>query len=453
MTKRWFLCFLICFTLSFELIAFPKASLRINPSQISGITDFEIFAPYFSEEMIRKLEDIPFAYNRGIQLLLEEDGVYAFSSCYLDVYRWSGEEWENLYGFDNKGYSCGSYPFFYQDQFYLVGGYGFWHNHTDLLHFEEEASSWSLITTRQQPMDYNTELVGRADHRVFLLLGLHHNPRLGIDNQFEHEGFVLDMETLAWSRLKMEGLISQESNKAEFLIQRGLGLDTEQFIVLNGFTSLTHQLGLVFFDKKTLELRFFRRDSPFDFFNFAPWTLIAGDQVVFRDDKNLVQTLEMDELYQNANYIGKAEIVPISNDPSDGKSSSLLLIWTGGFAALMALLFLVVKLFPSQTQFLRRVFFINQHLPEDGKDPISREVEESWKDVLLYQGESLTVDELDQILKLDSLASAENKKVRRSRLVKEINQYSETKWGYTLIQRKRNPDDKRYFLYDIHEVD
>lgn len=452
MTKRWFFCFLLGLSLSVELFAFPKASLRLDPRRISDIEDFEVFAPYFSEEMIRGLASIPYAYNRNIQVLVEEDGVYAFSSCYLDVYRWSGEQWEDLYQFDNKGYSCGSYPFFYQGQFYMLGGYGFWHNHTDLLYFEEPTGSWSLQTTKQQPLDYNTELVGVSENQAFLLLGLHHNPRLGIDNEFEHEGFVLDLKNLSWSKLKMEGLISQESNKADYLIQRGYGFDSEQYLVLNGFTSLSHQLGLIFFDKKTLELRFFKRDSPFDFFNFAPWLLIAGDQVKFQDDLEQVQTLDLEDLYQEASYVGKAEIVPIPSSDSDSSTSNYLLIGSALFAAFMGFLFLYVKLFPSKSQFLKRIFPSHLSQLEQNKIFLSQEFEESWKDLLFYQGKDLAVEDLDKILKIDSLSSLENKKVRRSRLVKEINHFSEHKWGFQLIKRKRNPNDKRYFLYEIHEV-
>jgi len=453
MVKKWILSCLLLMAFSSELLSFPKASLRINPNQVSDISDFEVFGSYFSEGMIKGLKDIQQDNKQGFQLLIEEDGIYAFSSCYLDVYRWTGENWENFYQFDNKGYTCGSYPFFHKNMFHLLGGYGFWHNHTDLLHFEMEAGSWSLEKTTQQPKDYSSELAGISDKYAFLLLGIHHNPRLGIENEQEDGGFVLDLETFTWMRLEIGNLISHESKQADYLIQGGLGLDTKRFIVLNGYLSKKQQSGLVIFDKETLEFRFYNWDSPFDFFNFATWIFIEGNRIIFQDDKQQVIDLDLEGFYEKSTFISKAEIVPISMPFTSSKFWILLLIVSALFAGLMGLLFLFVKIYPVKSQFLSRFFLRNQQIEKVDHSSKKEDFDPRWKGLLFHQGRVLTMEEFDRLLKIDSLSSEESKKVRRSRLIKDINRQSEDKLGYTLINRKRNPLDKRYLYYEIHKVD
>ncbi|MCS5489162.1 hypothetical protein [Algoriphagus limi] len=433
--------------------ASDKVMLRIKPGEISNNSEYSELAPHFSEEMIKSLRDLPLTYNRYFQLIVHDEKIYAFSPCYLDIYRWEGEEWNNLYQFDNKGYTCGSRLFFYKNQFHLLGGYGFWNNHTDLLHFDQNSGSWSLEVNENQPVDYNTELIGIGETSGFMFLGIHHNPRLGIDNVYEDDGFMLDFESKTWNRLDFGGLISFSPGKAKFLIQQGRGVDTENFMVLNAFTSTDHKLGMLLFDKRTLELRFYRRDSPFDFFNFANWILVEGDQIKFSDNQNQIQTLDIADFYQKADFVGKAEVQPIAESSYFLENwEYIFLLISAVFAGTALVLFLGLKIFPSQTQTLLQKFR-SKNIPE--KEVLNDEKKEAielWEKLLYLQGETLTTEQLDQVLEIDGIPNLDRKKVKRSRLIKAINKHSVAKWGYTLITKKRNPEDKRFMIYKVEKA-
>ena len=66
-----------------------------------------------------------------------------------------------------------------------------------------------------------------------------------------------------------------------------------------------------------------------------------------------------------------------------------------------------------------------------------------------FQEQLLTVEELDKVLDIDHLTNPDHKKVKRSRLIREVNDESQKAFGQPLIIRKKNQEDKRYLLYEI----
>ncbi|WP_100627209.1 hypothetical protein [Algoriphagus formosus] len=424
--------------------------LKLESDQIEEILDSQSLPPYFSEEMIQGLAEIPTVYNRKLQLIAYNSETYAISSCYFDVYKWEEDTWQNHYLFGNRGYTCGAWPFFYQNQLHFLGGYGFWNNHTDLLSFDEIEGSWSLETPSNQPSSYNTELIGIGKESAFLFLGIHHNPRLNINNVYEDEGFYLDLKSMNWSRLSFEGLISHTPGKAKFLIQRGIGIDTENFFVFNAFASSNNEMGLVLFDKRSMEFRFFKRDSPFDFFNYAAWIAIKGDQIQFVDNFNSIQELDIDGFFQHAEYVGKAKIESLSPALSF-KWKERTLLFLGLLVSLLLILYLFVKFFPRLSRPFIGLFLKTSDVQEESssRNETDDEIAKIFHELHSLKGKVLNTEELDKLFKIDTIKSLDYRKVRRSRLLLALNSMAEKKYGKSIIKRKRNLQDKRFLEYEI----
>jgi hypothetical protein len=423
--------------------------LKLESDQIAEILDSQSLPPYFSEEMIQGLAEIPSVYNRKLQLIAYNSETYAISSCYFDVYKWEGGIWQNHYLFGNRGYTCGAWPFFYQNQLHFLGGYGFWNNHTDLLSFDEIEGSWSLETPSNQPSSYNTELIGIWKESAFLFLGIHHNPRLNINNVYEDEGFYLDFKSMTWSRLSFEGLLSYTPGQAIFLIQRGIGIDTENFFVFNAFASSNNEMGLVLFDKRSMEFRFFKRDSPFDFFNYAAWIAIKGDRIQFVDNFNSIQELDIDGFFENAEYVGKAKIEALSAPILYGWEKTAL-VFLIIFISLLFIFFLFLRIFPEPSRRFIRLFFNSpKELELDNFSDESDEVSLVYHAIQDRIGAVLTTEQIDEILKIDDIKSLDYRKVKRSRMIKDLNDLAQKEKGRVLIKRKRSCEDKRFFLYEI----
>jgi hypothetical protein len=64
-------------------------------------------------------------------------------------------------------------------------------------------------------------------------------------------------------------------------------------------------------------------------------------------------------------------------------------------------------------------------------------------------GQTLDIDELDKMLGINNIPNLDNRRVRRSRIVTDINTNYRISKGKDLIKRVKKSDDKRYTYYTI----
>jgi hypothetical protein len=69
--------------------------------------------------------------------------------------------------------------------------------------------------------------------------------------------------------------------------------------------------------------------------------------------------------------------------------------------------------------------------------------------LLEHDGKKLTTEEFDKILGIHEITNFDSKRIKRARLIKEINLRYEEKKGMGLITRIKNPEDKRFVYYKI----
>ena len=71
--------------------------------------------------------------------------------------------------------------------------------------------------------------------------------------------------------------------------------------------------------------------------------------------------------------------------------------------------------------------------------------------ILQYRGQTIDGNQLDNILEIDNTENPDNKRVKRSKLIHEINLSHKTRVGKELIQRQKDTTDKRFIMYCISE--
>ena len=69
--------------------------------------------------------------------------------------------------------------------------------------------------------------------------------------------------------------------------------------------------------------------------------------------------------------------------------------------------------------------------------------------LLPFSGQLLTTETLDQLLGIDSQANFDSRRMKRARLINDINEKYFAQEGKELIVRDKKPEDKRYVYYKI----
>ena len=71
-----------------------------------------------------------------------------------------------------------------------------------------------------------------------------------------------------------------------------------------------------------------------------------------------------------------------------------------------------------------------------------------WHKILNMDGQIFSTAQLDEFLQIQTV-SPENRKAKRSRMIKAFNERAKTELGKEIIFRERDPEDKRFFRFRI----
>jgi len=356
------------------------------------------------------------------------DILYGYGDCGLDIFKGQADaSVENLYNYDNKGYNCTTRFFIRDDVFYLLGGYGYWRFHSDLMKFDVKTGAWELVKTHNQPEYYFSRQILMTADGIVSLIGGYFNSRYDLSTP-EPDGHFLDWATKTWSPISLElegdyGRIFREKFVPESWFE------TAHFGLVFS-AGVPRENGIFIFDKQTLEVFYYpegHRDLiPSTFF------YVEGDKITYSDQPGNLRTMDVLQLKNDALQVGKVKILRIQQ-----KKGGYVYVFGGLVVIVLGIFFRVFlqkKMATSSVQ--------EENHTSDELDQVIRILEG-------YQGVVLTSDELSAILNLDTDKRIESSRVERSRLIKKINQkYSELR-GKQLIHRMRNAEDKRIIDYRI----
>jgi hypothetical protein len=447
-------------------LIFSFLSSFYHLSTSTSLSERQIIANESNIDIQKILESLSLKYNNadlGFKVVKVGDTYYLYVGCTFDVYSISdGDQIENLYQLDNRGYTCGNYFFPQGDKFYSIFGYGLWNSHSDLLEFDSEIGSWEFLYTENQPLNYSSSLVFRNDFGLVALFGNSYNPRLKL-NSLEEGGYFLNWNTKSWNKLAIitEGAFENYEFHSKILHN---GIESLDYFLFVNNDDLNLK-GWFIIDKSTLEIRFIQKGN-IDFLH-SPFLEVTDNTISFKRPNGSFLKLDLKGQYQLSTTIGRIEILPTKGEKKNTEGFMYLLV-------ILALL-LVAGFAINPLNKFSKTYQINKKRKNGNEDKVQKdnyfidlsnnlsinddesnnsleEIQELFKILNSLNDEVLSSDKLEEVLGIDQIKSFDNKRSKRAKLIREINQISVAKTGRPLLSRIRDTNDKRYIFYKINSL-
>ncbi len=349
---------------------------------------------------------------------------YVQVRCTFDLYEIQGEQIVNKYLYFNRGYTCGGNSFVRDSTHYMLGGHGFWTHHIDLLAFDELHGSWELVTTKGQPTDYFSSLVFQNSKGVFALFGEEFNQRKGLDVK-NQQGYFLDWKTKEWKELEVqiEGLDLMD------LIQKGgLYFIQTQDYAFWASTNGLRNIGWNLIEKETGKIFFF--DAKNIDMGIGAYLEVVGNVLTYPAPSGQLKTLDLDEIRKKSTEVGSIRVK---------ETASFGVNYTWGyllFFTLVAFGWVIVK-----KGLPKKKIEADQAPLPTKRRPLEL--------LLPYSGQLLSTEALDKLLGIDSQANFDSRRMKRARLINDLNEQYLAQEGKELIVREKKGEDKRYVYYKI----
>jgi hypothetical protein len=366
--------------------------------------------------------------QNGILIQQFPSGIYATQSCELDLFRWNGSEWVNLYEFDASGHNCGSYFFEYDSIIHNYGGYGFWHRNSQTLFFDVKDGGWGLIPTNNIPLDYSTGFTTVVDDSLYCLGGIYVNQDTKRFDFVRDGGFIQNLGNNNWKRFYWERYTNDEFGESGNV--HDPSFDLRDYTVFGGTDRGVK--GFLIFEKASKKLWYLNMYH--NELYRSPFYTTEGNRLIFIDHKRGFTDLNFDRLKSKRRLL--AEITFESHFEISNKQKRWIL------TALTLIIFLGIVIYQQQ---------IIQHLKTNGANSAQKfqEIDQLIEKLKKYSGQNLETNQLDQLLEISSELSPEGIRGRRSKLISEINNRHNMTEGENLISRKRSDTDKRFYAYQI----
>jgi hypothetical protein len=350
--------------------------------------------------------------------------LYVQVACTFDLYEVNGDSLVNKYVYFNRGYSCASNSFVRDNTHFMLGGHGFWQNQMDLLSFDELHGSWELQITKDQPDNYFSQFVYQNSKGIYSLFGTTFNQRFGIDSK-NSQGYFLDWKTKTWLEIELviDGLALEE------LVEKGglYFIQTQDYAFWASTNGLKH-IGWNLIEKETGKI-FFYESKNVDM-GLSPYLEIQGNVLHYILPSGEQETLDLTQIRQKSTEVGYVRVK---------EAAALGIPSTWGYV-----LFVVVVAVGW--------FVVKKSLPkkkiEDPEEQPSKRLEPIQL-LLPFSGQLLTTDTLDQLLGIDSQANFDSRRMKRARMINDINEHYLAQTGKELIVREKKVEDKRYVYYKI----
>ena len=365
-------------------------------------------------------------YTKGQELFL-------LVSCTFDLYSVKGTTLEKQYNYLNRGFTCSTYPFSRDGGHYLLGGKGFWTSQMDLLVLDEMNGSWEWVKTNNQPIDYHSEYVYQNSKGIFSLFGLYYNPRKGLDT-WETHGYFLDWKTKTWNKVAVE--INGVDNQTLVAMSAIYSIETQDYVLLST-TSGKDNLGWNILEKESGKMYyFFARNADMA---HSPVLEILENELVFQLSNGDFRTLDLDSIKAKSDIVGEVRVLEASVVPKEVSPQLLY-----------GLLFLALGGGVTWFFLSRRKKVVSVTQPQEVTEEKGASIDfEPILRLLPYDGQQLTTEVIDQLLGIDHLENFDFKRMKRSRLIKEVNKRYFMHAGKELVLRDKKPDDRRFTYYLI----
>jgi len=373
-----------------------------------------------------------------------------FVHCSFDFYAIKDGKLTKEYQLANRGYTCGSYFFEKNNTYHILSGRGLWNYHADLMEFDSLNGSWEFKQAAHQPLDYFPLGAYTNSKGVVTWLGEYNNPRIPRLEK-EANGYFLDLKEKSWQPIRLD---ITDFDIAEIAHANESYLYETQDYALSVTTSQLPKLGWIIWiivEKETGKLFIYEGNRNSEMFS-SPYFEVIGNKLRYFDyAKNSVTNgkevlIDLDAIRSQSREIGQ---VVLLDGPEKSSSNPVLdlLPWIG-----FPLVFILALWIGIQIQKRKRTTDLVAPDPSPKLEE-EQDLEEDDAEILqqlkLHTGEKLSTEEFDTLLGIHEISNFDSKRIKRSRMIKSINNRYEEKNGFPLITRIKNPEDKRFVFYKI----
>ena len=397
----------------------------INPNFYDKISSEVKLPEGITEEMVLQLGQLNFK-NEGFAFFKIKGSWIAVMPCHFDVLKWENGKWANLYKGRGYGFNCRAEFFVKNDELYSLGRYGYWTGHSHLVKFNFSTGSWDIFDMNDLPDHYTSFIYLIREDEIFSLFGEYLNQSKNLRVP-EPQGYWADMEQRQWRPLELVRVAKHKKSKIEESLNTML-YQLRDYVMYG--VQFNNQGGFLLIRKSDLSVHFLKA---------SPGTLEAP--VYLRIEGNLIRvvdaklhdfTYDLDVLADELDLVGQISKENIEESPK-------YWWWT---------LWLLVL--PLAWWLRKKAIQPSDHKSLGPESSVVLDETDSFIEMLKTNvSKSLKSNELDELLGLGDISSFDIKRQRRSKMVAEINKIHKSKFGYELILRKRDPLDKRYYIYVI----
>jgi hypothetical protein len=324
------------------------------------------------------------------QLYLTVDGKFS-------VYIWQNERWSHHYKGKYFGYNYFSKPFIGENTIYSYGGYGFWRFHGDIIRYMPERREWEIIP-ESQPLPFAPACLCQDTLLLF------------------------DEKSLAFN-LGQKRIVKDQTDSRPHIPFTGISNTVE---LSNWCLIIYGASQYILLDKRDRSI-WQSQLKPFDgirngYASHSFVHLIGDSMSIFYLDGSIYNyTVDKELGYFTRIVKPRFFHRPIS--------------WALSFLAVI----IAIAVF----------FRLRQKMEtpaSEGHDPVVQGLISAFES---RKGETLSVNEIDKVLRIDHVRIAETRRFRRSKYIKAINDTYQSAHGSVLIERKKDPSDRRKYVYMI----
>lgn len=346
-----------------------------------------------------------------------------------------------------EGYNGGSESLVWRNQLYLLGGYGLWRRHFDLLRFEGGLKGWQLmgvVGDKPKDRDVDRSIAHARGGSYFVLEEMMEQGEYGNSEYILRE---LDVASREWS---VKGVVDPRLGA----LNGGLGMG-DHWVLRN----LAGELIVVSLDDMVAHV-FPNRLKELD--SFLSWnpkpgrsTFIQSDSAwhVYNGRRKSFALPEMGSgVGSQFNVVDASQSIrPESANSSfessesnqrDGQSAQPRAIWLP-WSLVAVLSLLLLRSLAKRRQKNRT------GIPSPDESVASR-ISPMTEKVMKKGGGQLETEELDQLLGIAHLSSPETLRSQRARSINRINTEYRILHGTDLIVRRQSQEDRRRSVYVIH---
>jgi hypothetical protein len=409
--------------------SFYKAT--IDRFQLESIDTFRYQNEVLTTSVILPLDSIYSNNPRSFTAYQTSKGLVILTDCSLDTYFVESKKF-NQQSNRFSSFNCDNYLFERDNTLYLVVGTGSTSSPLKILQFDSFSSSWKPIATKNKPALTALTNYIQTSTGIWALPQVYN--KLSNTKDKISAGYFLDWGSKEWRELELKydpeylSFFNQSDSAPSF--------ETADYFVT--FLSTTYN-GLFWnlIDKETGEI--YRIETEKKALLRSPIYEVADNTIYFQNIAGQLDSLVFEPSMASAIEIGQI----LSLNPTESSQASFNLTKEPEiiFSIGLGILILIGLSF---------IFYgsVNSRSEQPSK-PVYNTLENYITQLQKQNGNTLSTKELDVILEVILLENIESQRIKRSRMINEINNKYQETYGKELINRSRITNDRRFISYLI----